>query len=93
MVMARVLVPFWPFCKPSSIDAVRLVGHFPTVSTDTNLDPNKKHRHDVGAVDHGPTRTSQTTRTIQIIMGTSILLTGGLIAYAALAGWLEIAAP
>jgi hypothetical protein len=54
------------------------------------LDPNKKHRHDVGAVDHGPISTERTTRSIQIVMGLSILLTAALLVYAMLAGWFEI---
>ena len=56
------------------------------------LDPNKKHRHDVGAVDHGPTSTERTTKAIQVVMGTSIALTIALLIYAMLAGWFEISA-
>ena len=62
MVMARLIVPFAGFCKARPIDAVRLMGHGQGVSTDTDLDPTKKHRHDVGAVDHGALRTEATTR-------------------------------
>jgi hypothetical protein len=56
------------------------------------LDPKKKHRHDVGAVDHGPTSTERTTRAIQLVMGLAILLSAALLVYALLAGWLEISA-
>ena len=44
-------------------------------------DPTKKHRHDIGMVDHGPDRTGNTTRSIQVILGASILLTGALVIY------------
>jgi len=57
-----------------------------------DLDPNKKHRHDIGAVDHGPTATERTTRSIQVVMGTSILLSIALLIWALLAGWFEISA-
>ncbi|WP_428262564.1 hypothetical protein [Haliangium sp.] len=33
------------------------------------LDPNKKHRHDIGAVDHGAISDAATTRTIQVMLG------------------------
>lgn len=56
------------------------------------LDPNKKHRHDIGAVDHGPTATGSTTRSIQLVMATAILLSIALLVWAMLAGWFEISA-
>ena len=72
---------------------MRLVGHGQDVSTDTELDPTKKHRHDVGAVDHGALRTEQTTRAIQLVMGSSILCSIALTIYSLLAGFGEISAP
>lgn len=45
-------------------------------------DPNKKHRHDVGDVDHGPVRHEGTTRTIQVLLGTTIALSAALAVYA-----------
>ena len=57
-----------------------------------DLDPNKKHRHDIGAVDHAPVSTGRTTRSIQLVMATSILLSVALLVWAMLAGWLEISA-
>lgn len=56
------------------------------------LDPNKKHRHDIGAVDHAPESTERTTRAIQVVMAASILLSIALFIWAMLAGWLEISA-
>jgi hypothetical protein len=63
------------------------------VSTDTDLDPSKKHRHDVGAVDHGAVRTEPVTKAIQVVMGTSILFSIALMIYSLLAGFGEISAP
>jgi len=60
--------------------------------SDNELDPNKKHRHDVGDVDHGPTATERTTKSLQVVMGVSILLSIALLIYAMLAGWFEISA-
>ncbi len=56
------------------------------------LDPNKKHRHDIGAVDHGPESTERTTRSIQVVMATAILFSIALLFWAMLAGWFEISA-
>jgi hypothetical protein len=45
-------------------------------------DPTKRHRHDVGAVDHGPVSTAAITRGIQGVLGLAILGTLGLTIYA-----------
>ena len=42
----------------------------------------KKHRHDLGHEDHGPKLAAGTTRAIQILLGTWIALTFGLVGYA-----------
>ena len=63
------------------------------MSADKGLDPTKKHRHDIGAVDHGPVTTLPTTHTIQLLMGSGIILTVAYSIYGMLVGWLEIAAP
>ncbi len=47
-------------------------------------DPNKKHRHDIGAVDHGAVHTERTTKTIQGVLIVSILASTALVAYAIL---------
>ncbi len=57
------------------------------------LDPKKRHRHDIGAVDHGAVTTVCTTVTIQVIMGSGIVLAVIYLIYAMLVGWAEIAAP
>ncbi|HTM21705.1 MAG TPA: hypothetical protein VL172_14385 [Kofleriaceae bacterium] len=62
------------------------------MSTDHG-DPRQKHRHDVGAPDHGPRATERTTRSIQALLGLAILATGVLLIYAALVAGFEIAAP
>jgi len=49
---------------------------------DTGKDPTKRHRHDVGAVDHGPESTEGITRGIQGVLGLAILATVGLVVYA-----------
>lgn len=49
-------------------------------------DPNKKHRHDVGAVDHGALSFEQTTRTIQVILGICIVLSMALVIYGIVRG-------
>lgn len=46
------------------------------------MDPRKKHRHDVGEVDHEPETTEATTRGIQVILGAAILMTACLMVYA-----------
>ena len=45
-------------------------------------DPRKRHRHDVGDVDHGPVTTELTTRAIQLVLGAAILASVGLAGYA-----------
>jgi len=45
-------------------------------------DPDKKHRHDVGDVDHGPLRTERTTKSLQGILGLCIFASAGLAVYA-----------
>lgn len=45
-------------------------------------DPTKKHRHDIGAVDHGPVSTESTTRAIQALLGIWIVLSAALVVYA-----------
>jgi hypothetical protein len=49
---------------------------------DDGGDPTKRHRHDVGAVDHGPKSTVDITRGIQGVLGLAILATAGLVVYA-----------
>lgn len=44
-------------------------------------DPNKKHRHDVGAVDHGAISAEETTRSIQVILGLCIASSIALVIY------------
>lgn len=44
-------------------------------------DPAKRHRHDVGAVDHGPKATEAITRGIQGVLGLVIIATLGLFGY------------
>ena len=69
------------------------MGHLSAVSEHAEgLDPNKKHRHDIGAVDHGPHSTERTTKSIQVVIGTSIALTIAFTIYAMLSGWFEISA-
>lgn len=45
-------------------------------------DPSKRHRHDIGAVDHGPQMTEQVTHGIQIVLGLCLAATAGLVLYA-----------
>jgi hypothetical protein len=45
-------------------------------------DPNKKHRHDVGQVDHEPENAEAITRGIQVVLGAIILFTAGIMVYA-----------
>ena len=53
------------------------------VSNDnTKGDPTKKHRHDIGAVDHGPGSTEATTRAIQVLLAICIVLSVALTMYA-----------
>ncbi len=49
-------------------------------------DPNKKHRHDVGAVDHGALSFEHTTRTIQVILGMCIVSSIALVIYGIVQG-------
>jgi len=52
------------------------------VSTDTDGEPRKKHRHDLGHEDHGAIVAAGTTRGIQALLGFWILLTFVLIGWA-----------
>ncbi len=47
------------------------------------VDPKtRKHRHDVpDGPDHGPKRTEAVTKTIQVLLGTSIVATVAVLAY------------
>lgn len=45
-------------------------------------DPTKKHRHDIGDVDHGPATTEPTTRAIQGLLGIFIVASMALTIYA-----------
>ncbi|MCG8418699.1 MAG: hypothetical protein MJE77_12240 [Proteobacteria bacterium] len=56
-------------------------------------DPTKKHRHDIGAVDHGPSSTHETTRNIQVMLGIWIVLSAALAVYALVHAGFEVAAP
>lgn len=55
---------------------------------DEALDPDKKHRHDIGCPDHGPISDEPKTRNIQIVLGLwiagTVLLTGYAVIQAAL---------
>lgn len=42
-------------------------------------DPSKKHRHDIGDVDHGPVMGEKTTEGIQAILTALIVATGILV--------------
>jgi len=81
-------VSAWPhkLLSPTDPPAAAAAAH-------AGLDPNKKHRHDIGAVDHGAVTTVPTTVTIQVIMGTGIVLSVFYLIYAMLVGWFQIAAP
>ena len=46
------------------------------------LDPTKKHRHDIGEIDHGPETASDITRGIQLILGAAIVFTAVVMVYA-----------
>jgi hypothetical protein len=61
--------------------------------SEPNRDPRQKHRHDVGAPDHGPRHTGGETRSIQGLLGLAIILTGVLVIYAVLVAGFSIAAP
>lgn len=50
--------------------------------TTEGKDPTKKHRHDVGAIDHEPQTSLGTTRGLQVILGGCILFTAVLLVYA-----------
>ena len=45
-------------------------------------DTTKRHRHDVGKVDHGPHSTEMVTRAIQFVLGAAIAGSAGLVVYA-----------
>jgi len=63
------------------------------VVDETEKDPSKKHRHDIGLPDHGPHRTETVTRTIQGLMAVALVLSAVLLVYAFLAAGFEISAP
>lgn len=44
-------------------------------------DPEKKHRHDVGAPDHNAATTEPMTRAIQFVLGGAILATAVLLVW------------
>ena len=46
------------------------------------MDPRKKHRHDVGEIDHEPETAHAVTRGIQVVLVATILFTAGLLVYA-----------
>jgi hypothetical protein len=46
------------------------------------LDPGKRHRHDIGLVDHGPGSSGSTTHALQILLGLWIFLTLALVIWA-----------
>lgn len=50
--------------------------------TQQGNDPTKKHRHDIGEIDHEPETAEPTIRGIQVILGASILFTAALMVYA-----------
>jgi hypothetical protein len=49
---------------------------------DEGKDPTKRHRHDVGLVDHGPKTTEAITRGVQGVLGLAIAATLALVGYA-----------
>ena len=44
-------------------------------------DPTKKHRHDIGAVDHGALSDEETTRSLQVLLGLCIVASFALVIY------------
>ncbi len=50
--------------------------------TSQGKDPTKKHRHDVGEVDHEPETAEAVTRGIQVVLGACILFTAIVMVYA-----------
>ena len=56
-------------------------------------DPTKKHRHDIGDVDHGPATTEPTTRAFQGMLGIFIVSSVALTVYAFAHAGFGIAAP
>ena len=51
------------------------------MSKQHDLDPTKKHRHDIGAVDHGALSAEETTRSLQVILGLCIVCSAALLVY------------
>jgi hypothetical protein len=49
--------------------------------SDPPKDPTKKHRHDIGAPDHGAVSAEETTRSIQVILGLCIVASIALVLY------------
>lgn len=43
--------------------------------------PDKKHRHDIGEVDHGPHSTELVTKAIQIVLGAAVVGSAALVIY------------
>jgi hypothetical protein len=52
------------------------------VSTEVGYEARRKHRHDLGHEDHGPVVAAGTTRAIQAILGTWVLLTFAMVIWA-----------
>jgi hypothetical protein len=50
--------------------------------TDTDHDPEKRHRHDIGDPAHGPVSSESTTKSIQVLLGLWIAGTVILVIYA-----------
>lgn len=48
---------------------------------DDGKDPTKRHRHDIGLVDHGPRSTEGITQGIQGVLGLAIAATLALVGY------------
>ncbi len=65
----------------------------PVAEPKEHRDPRLKHRHDVGAPDHGPRHTGGETHSIQALLGLAIILTGVLAIYAVLVAGFDIARP
>ncbi|GAB4542967.1 MAG: hypothetical protein Tsb0020_55100 [Haliangiales bacterium] len=55
-------------------------------------DPDKKHRHDIGDVDHGPVYATNTTRTLQVLLAMWIVGSALITIYALLEASLHLTA-
>lgn len=60
---------------------------------DRDKDPTKKHRHDVGEVDHGPESGAEPTRVLQVMLGICIVASAALALYALIQAGFEVSAP